>query len=121
MKTLYCWRCRTDVPMLDESEWAVVARELEIAIDRARAFHRSHPAPDSAAAIFDRSIEKLFLPALAAYQRITGFREDNHNALFHHRLALYGAPCKECGRPLRSPNARLCGSCMCPVEELPSP
>jgi hypothetical protein len=35
--------------------------------------------------------------ALAEYERITGYRETNFAAIWHHRLALYGPPCKSCG------------------------
>jgi len=52
---------------------------------------------------------------LAEYERITGYRETNPNAIYHHRLAMYGPPCKHCGKPLRTPQAKLCGSCMKPV------
>jgi uncharacterized OB-fold protein len=59
-------------------------------------------------------LQQIFQPALDAYEQITGYRETNYNALFHHRKALYGPPCHKCGRPLRTPRARLCGSCMAP-------
>lgn len=54
--------------------------------------------------------------ALSEYNRITGYCETNPNAIYHHRLSLYGTPCRACGKPLRSPSAKLCGSCMAPVE-----
>ncbi len=50
--------------------------------------------------------------ALDAYQQITGERESKFPALCHHRLALYGAICQFCRRPLRTPRANLCGNCM---------
>jgi hypothetical protein len=87
-KLLYCWRCKMDIPMLDESEWEYV-RPREPADDQ-EAFRRE---------------------ALERYFELTGFRETNIAALFHHRLALYGPPCQTCGKPLRTPRARWCAVC----------
>ncbi len=57
----------------------------------------------------------LYGSVVAEYERITGYRETNPAAIWHHRLALYGPPCKSCGKPLRTPRAKLCGSCMTPA------
>jgi hypothetical protein len=54
--------------------------------------------------------------ALEAYAQITGVQETSFAALQHHRLALYGAPCAHCGKPLRTPRASLCGACMYPAR-----
>ncbi len=62
------------------------------------------------------SFKEMFGALLEEYGRITGYRETNGNAVFHHRLAMYGPPCAKCGKPLRTPKAKLCGSCMAPVD-----
>jgi hypothetical protein len=59
--------------------------------------------------------ERKFGPVLREYERITGFHETNINAVWHHKLSLYGPPCRYCGRPLRTPEAKICGACMAPV------
>jgi hypothetical protein len=63
----------------------------------------------------DVGVHERFALFLAEYQRLTGVKETNPNAVWHHKLSMYGPPCKSCGRPLRTPRAKLCGSCMAPV------
>jgi len=61
-----------------------------------------------------RPLRERLEPLLDEYERITGYRETNPNAVWHHRLSMYGPPCTVCGKPLRAPQAKLCGSCMAP-------
>jgi len=89
---LYCWRCGVEVPMLDETEWARIAPHL-------------HAAPSDPAA---------WDTALRLYEEMTGLRETNINAIFHHRIADHGAPCTSCGKPLRTPKASFCAACGMP-------
>jgi hypothetical protein len=63
----------------------------------------------------EHTIEAIFADFLLEYERLTGVYEINPNAVFHHKLSLYGPPCIYCGRPLRTRRAKLCGSCMKPV------
>jgi CheY-like chemotaxis protein len=88
MRPLWCWRCKTEMPMLDEDEFERVM---------------SYTSADDS-----------FSGMLAEYEQITGYRETNPNAIYHHRLSLYGPPCHYCEKPLRTPQAKLCGACMTP-------
>jgi hypothetical protein len=63
-------------------------------------------APDSQDVLFQR-----FEPVRAAYLRMTGYNERNHNAIMHHCLSLYGPPCRSCRKPLRTPRAKHCAAC----------
>jgi hypothetical protein len=92
MRVLYCWRCRRELPMLSEEEYQFVMSFL---------------SADSGVPFGGRQEN-----ALEAYGQITGERETKFTVLYHHRLALYGPPCHFCHKPLRTPRAELCGSCM---------
>jgi hypothetical protein len=96
MKTVWCWRCKADVVMLDEDEYARVI---------------------GARRTSERSLLDQLRPVLLEYERITGVRETDPNAVYHHRLAGYGPPCARCGKPLRTPRAKVCGACMEPVND----
>jgi len=97
MKLLWCWRCKTEVPMLDDEE-----------IRQATALQGTGTS--------DRQ-DREFGPVLREYERITGFHETNINAVFHHVISQYGPPCQNCGKPLRTPKAKVCGACMAPVKD----
>ena len=96
MKMLWCWRCKTEVPMLDDDEYRQVMA--------------LRPIGKSGG-----SLQTMFAPMLAEYERITGLSETNPNAVFHHRVSDYGPPCRHCAKPLRTPRAKVCGNCMKPV------
>jgi hypothetical protein len=97
MKMLWCWRCRAEVPMLDDEE-----------------FRRITSLKDKGEGTTPR--ERMFSAVLREYERVTGFPGTNPNAIYHHQLSQYGPPCSKCGKPLRTPQAKLCGSCMHNVE-----
>ena len=95
MKPLLCWRCKREVLMLDEEEFWRVYRLFNTGMGNAR--------------------ERLYGPMSREYERITGAPMRYGREPFHHRLALFGPPCTNCSKPLRSPQAKLCGTCMAPV------
>jgi hypothetical protein len=93
MQMLWCWRCKREVPMLDPAEFRQVLSKRDLT---------------------KHNLREQFADLLAEYEKVTGFKETKPNAVYHHELALYGSPCKHCGKPLRTPRARICGSCMAP-------
>lgn len=94
MEMLYCWRCKTEVPMLDENEYAKLAELYRFGMRQ-----------------FGGSATERMRPACEWYERKTGVVETNANVIMHHRIALYGEPCGNCAKPLRSPQAAFCAAC----------
>jgi len=95
-----------EIPMLDEQEWAQVLPELRGGIAQIKSNRETRGV-----SIKDAKDQVYGQGASARYHQITGFRETNINALWHHRLSLFGPPCRECGMPLRTPRAKLCAAC----------
>jgi hypothetical protein len=103
---LFCWRCDMEVPMLTEREWEEVAPLLQSSIGDVKAYRERHGVSLQAA------MEVSFgQSAIAKYEEITGIKENNVNVIWHHRASIYGPPCIACGKPLRTPKARLCAAC----------
>jgi hypothetical protein len=103
---LYCWRCKKEVPMLDEHEWAQVHPHLYKGVERIKEYRRIHNA-----SLHEAKDHVYGHGALDLYFKLTGYRETNIDALWHHRLASYGPPCPTCGKPFRTPRARFCAAC----------
>jgi hypothetical protein len=95
-----------DVPMLTEAEWALMESALQSALSDLQAYRAMHGCSlkEAKAASFGQNALKL-------YKELTGFEETNLNALWHHRLSIYGPLCSACGKPLRTPQAHSCAAC----------
>jgi hypothetical protein len=95
MQKLWCWRCKMEIGMLDEEEFAIAAKlysnTFRIDVNRNR--------------------EELSQPLLDYYNSLTGEDETNPNAIMHHRIAQYGTACEKCGKPYRTPKATFCAAC----------
>src|SRR5713101_2334916 len=105
MKIVWCWRCQRDMPMLDEDEFASVVNLPHKSIAQVR---HEHPELTTRSTEF---FERVFEPQLDQYERLTGFRETNMNAVWHHRISIYGPRCPSCGKPFRTPKAAFCAVC----------
>jgi len=108
-KVLYCWRCKIDIPMLEEHEWEQVLPYLTSGLEQIKQFRMLNGA-----SLTEVKEHVHGSGALARYHEITGFQETNVNALWHHRLSAFGPPCICCGKPLRTPRAKFCAACGAP-------
>ena len=95
MKILWCWRCRMEVPMLEEHE-AKKAYELY------SLGFKNHSGS---------GMKGRFKALIDYYQETTGEEYDNQNAIMHHMVDMYGPPCENCGKPYRTSKATFCAAC----------
>jgi hypothetical protein len=106
------------MPMLDETEyqecWALMQEALAVTDPTSLS---SYIQKHGLANVSDGPIqpakarELINKPVFDAYERITGYRETNINAIWHHRISIYGSPCQRCGKVLRTPFAFKCFEC----------
>ncbi|HVA11930.1 MAG TPA: hypothetical protein VNF99_01655 [Stellaceae bacterium] len=108
-KALYCWRCKKEIPMLEEHEWQEVLPALSQGVQHIKDYRTR-----TGASLIEAKEQAFGTGALKRYYELTGYLETNPNALWHHRLELFGPPCAACGRPLRTPRAKMCAECGAP-------
>ena len=92
--------------MLTEEEWSQVSPHLANAIEQIKTYRIEHSC-----SLAEATTKGFGGKALAIYEALTGFREKNADALYHHRLSLYGPECPGCGKLFRTPQARYCAMC----------
>ena len=100
------------MPMLDEDEFQTIADLYHDGFRATKEFREKYGLP-----LENCSIDERFRPLREKYLEITGYDETNQNAIMHHRISIYGAPCENCGKPLRTPQAAFCAACGQTVKE----
>ncbi|SDQ06415.1 hypothetical protein SAMN05421664_0260 [Chryseobacterium soldanellicola] len=97
MKIRYCWRCKMDVPMLDEEEGNIASQLYTEGFQEIKKTKK-------------HTVEN-FKKLLDYYKDLTGFEETNPNAIMHHFIDMYGPNCENCGKPYRTKTATFCPKC----------
>lgn len=106
MKRLWCWRCESEMPMLDEEEFAEWHKVLRACTEDVKAHRRRFDAT-----LDESPVDQILAPARKKYEELTGMADCHQNAIHHHRISLYGPPCSSCRKVLRTPTASKCWEC----------
>ena len=88
--------------MLEKNEWERIAPALSHQIERIKRICREQGCD------FTKARRMAEQEACDLYFEMTGYRESNSNAIWHHRLEDFGPECPQCGRLFRTPKARYC-------------
>jgi hypothetical protein len=87
--------------MLDEGEYAQVSQLYDEAARAANEYRQRWDLP-----LKHTPVHELYRPVRTRYEELTGMKDCHQNAVRHHRISLYGPPCKRCGKPLRTPGGQ---------------
>lgn len=92
--------------MMDEREFAIWRESLDRCVATAKATRRKQDS-----GVGSLTVDVIFAPARACYSELTGAPETHHNEIWNHQLSKLGPACGQCGKPLRTPHAKLCAEC----------
>ncbi len=97
--------------MLEEHEWEIMEPLLTNQIESIKNYRAKHEVE------LEVATKNAFKPATDKYFELTGFKETNYAAIWHHRLSSFGSECKSCGYLFRTPKANFCANCGLPAKE----
>lgn len=106
-RTEYTFRLQMSVPLLTEDEWQEVRDLLKDRVLGMKEHLRANQCSLSEAA----QNELIGQRALARYEELTGYKLNHPDQLWAVRMSLYGELCPNCGKPFRTPSARMCAEC----------
>jgi len=104
-RTLYSYRVGKEVPLLTDAEYEPVALALTGRMQKISAYRKQHGCS------LEEARARPSSKAMDLYEQITGYRLDHPDMIHAVRLSDYGHPCPECGKPFRTPRAKLCAEC----------
>ena len=91
--------------MLEENEWSELEPLLKDQLKSVKQYREEHDVD------LETALENIYKPATEKYFELTGYKETNHNAIWHHRLSDYGKECSNCGHLYRTSRASYCANC----------
>lgn len=103
---MYSYRLKRAVPLLTETEFAPIERSLQSHFGQIKRYLEEHPGFS-----IGEARANCCADAMESYERVSGVRLAHPDQLYWVRMSLYGAPCPTCGRPFRTPRAKLCAAC----------
>lgn len=108
MQVLWCWRCKKDVPMFTEAEYATLRQLWEQGNSEIETYKANNKNWQHLSDVIQAAHEKFY----KTYQTFALVEDVPKNiGLWHHRIDMYGPPCKHCGKVLRTPKASKCFEC----------
>jgi hypothetical protein len=92
--------------MLDEREYESISEAIRSGVRSVQ-----HARVTEARPMKKSDEGKLYGEVAARYRELTGLSDLAPREILRHRLSLVGPPCENCGKELRTPQARKCVEC----------
>jgi hypothetical protein len=102
---LYSFKLDREVPLLSDEEYRPIEELLRDRLAGIKEYRQIHNAT------LEEAKRHSCDEALAVYEGLTGTRLSHPDQLYWVRLSRYGRICPQCGKPFRTPQAKLCVAC----------
>lgn len=110
METHFCWKCKKEMPFLDEKEWKKVSPLLRPSMQELRDYLTQHRCS------LDVARKAVKTQVGIKFEQITGMSGIHFETIYHHRRSAWGPVCRHCGLLLRTSKAKLCAQCWTVAE-----
>ncbi len=98
--------------MLNEQEYEELHPIYIKCIEAVKQYRR-----DTGVALADIPKDILYKPAIDLFRQLTGYEVvDMPHIYQYHRIERYGPPCPNCGKALRTKQAKFCFVCSTAIE-----
>jgi len=106
-KSAYVYRLGKVASLLDEAEW----RDIDILLNNRVQWIKKYRQEKKCSLPEAVKFEPIGQVALDRYEELTGCRLDHPDQLWAVQMSQYGSPCPSCGKPFRTPKAKICAEC----------